>query len=238
MSPSPDWLQIAGWYHLVFFGLLGPALAVRTARRLLGTTRPLPDRLKHFKSTSLTLFLFMSLSLVVARAQYIDLFPRALPALQGVLAGIATYVIAVACMRPRWRHAVERRVRVVHLFMPDNAAERAWWVFVSVLAGVGEEITWRGVQTTLLFWLTGSYVLAAVASALSFGVGHIMQGWKSAAIIGILALVLQGVVWLSGSLYVAMAVHAAYDVTAGMTYGRLGRELGYGQRQESPEGPA
>jgi hypothetical protein len=35
------------------------------------------------------------------------------------------------------------------------------------------------------------------------------------------------VVWLSGSLYVAMLVHVLYDITAGMAYGRLGRELGY-----------
>ena len=35
------------------------------------------------------------------------------------------------------------------------------------------------------------------------------------------------VVWLSGSLYVAMAAHVAYDVTAGIAYGRLARTLGY-----------
>lgn len=34
-------------------------------------------------------------------------------------------------------------------------------------------------------------------------------------------------VWLSGSLYVAMAVHIMYDVTAGISYGRLGKQLGY-----------
>ena len=54
-----------------------------------------------------------------------------------------------------------------------------------------------------------------------------MQGWKSAAIIAVFALGFQTIVWLSGSLYVAMAVHVLYDITAGLTYGRLGRELGY-----------
>ena len=40
---------------------------------------------------------------------------------------------------------------------------------------------------------------------------------------------------LVGSLYVAMAVHIAYDITAGLSYGRLGKELGYSPEiSESP----
>ena len=37
----------------------------------------------------------------------------------------------------------------------------------------------------------------------------------------------QGLYWLSGTLYVGMVLHATYDLTAGLTYGKLGRELGY-----------
>jgi hypothetical protein len=54
-----------------------------------------------------------------------------------------------------------------------------------------------------------------------------VQGWKSSAIIVFFALGFHALVWLSGSLYVAMVVHTAYDITAGLTYGRLGRKLGY-----------
>ena len=45
---------------------------------------------------------------------------------------------------------------------------------------------------------------------------------------------LLALVWLAGSLYVAMAVHVVYDITAGITYGRLGRELGYVPRAATP----
>jgi membrane protease YdiL (CAAX protease family) len=41
------------------------------------------------------------------------------------------------------------------------------------------------------------------------------------------ALAFQALAWLSGSLYVAMAVHALYDVTAGLAYGAYGEKLGY-----------
>jgi uncharacterized protein len=130
-------------------------------------------------------------------------------------------------MRPRWRRAVERRARVVHLFMPSNGRERAWWIVVAVLAGISEEITWRGVQPVLLAAVLGSPLVAVLVVAGTFGFTHIVQGWKSAAIIVLSALGFQTIVCLSGSLYLAMLVHLAYDITAGLHHGRLGRELGY-----------
>jgi membrane protease YdiL (CAAX protease family) len=103
--------------------------------------------------------------------------------------------------------------------------EREWWIAVSVLAGVGEEITWRGVQAALASVLTGGFWAAALVCSISFGLTHIVQGWKSSAIIFVFALGFHALVWLGESLYVAMAVHVAYDITAGVGYGRLGREL-------------
>jgi membrane protease YdiL (CAAX protease family) len=83
------------------------------------------------------------------------------------------------------------------------------------------------VQTALLVPLTGSYWIAAVLSAASFGMAHATQGWRSALGIVCFGLGFQAVVVASGSLHIAMAVHVAYDVTAGLVYGKLGRELGY-----------
>jgi membrane protease YdiL (CAAX protease family) len=230
MFPVAHALNPAGWTHLLAFGVLIPLLALGERRKVLGTgsaLRELPNRLVHFRRTALTLVLFLTISLLVARVQWITLFPAALPPLAAMVAGVALYALAVAYMRPRWRRAVERRARVVHLFMPATGEERAWWVAVSVLAGIGEEITWRGVQAALLYALTGNLWAAALLSALSFGMAHIVQGWRSAAVIIVFALGFHVLVGLAGSLYVAMAVHVAYDITAGIQYGRLGRELGY-----------
>jgi hypothetical protein len=115
----------------------------------------------------------------------------------------------------------------VRFFMPSDRRERAMWLGLSALAAVGEEISWRGVQMTLLLRATGAPLGAAGVCAATFGASHIVQGWQSAAIIAVFALAFHGIVWLSGSLYVAMAVHFLYDMTAGLTYGKLGRELGY-----------
>src|SRR5262245_36326559 len=142
MFPHSGKLNLAGWIHLGYFGVLLPALAVYQRKKYLPTNQPLPNRLRHFQSTAVGLVVLTTLSLLVATVQRISLFPRSLPPLNAVIAGVALYAAAVAFMRPRWRRAVMRRARVVHLFMPANALERSWWIVVAILAGVGEEITW------------------------------------------------------------------------------------------------
>ena len=240
MFPFVFEINPAGWVHLAYFGLFIPFMVVRGRKKLRDTERPLPNRLRHFQVTAFTLVAFAIMSLLVARAEWISLFPRTWPPLPAVLAGVVMFVVAVLVMRPLWRRAVERRptpagARVLHLRMPANAVERAWWIVVAVLAGISEEITWRGVQTALLSNLTGHLWIAAIICSISFGFGHSNQEWKSSAIIVFFALGFHALVWLSGSLYVAMVVHLAYDITAGLSYGRLGKELGYSlELNESP----
>lgn len=227
MLPFPDRLNLVGWYHLAFFGILLPGLAIYGRTRFTDINKPLPNRLRHFQSTALSLLLLPVLSLAVAQLQWIHLFRAPAAMLPAIAAGLLLYAAAVLWMWPRWRRAVERRARVVHLFMPANKTELSWWLVVSVLAGVGEEITWRGVQTALIGALVGDYWLAAFISALSFGLAHFVQGWKSAAVIVVFGIGFQFLVWLSSSLCVAMVFHVVYDITAGLAYGYLGRKLGY-----------
>jgi membrane protease YdiL (CAAX protease family) len=58
-----------------------------------------------------------------------------------------------------------------------------------------------------------------------------------ARVIIVFALGFHLLVWLSGSLYVAMAVHIIYDVTAGLNYAKLGKQLGY-KIETTRESPA
>jgi len=239
MFPFVEEINLAGSIHLVFFGLLIPLAVVRGRMKLRQAKGPLPNRLRHFQATTFTLVMFGFISLTTARAEQIELLPPELPPRLAILAGATMLVTAVVVMRPRWRRAVEKRTdvaaRVLHLVMPANAVERAWWIAVSMLAGISEEITWRGVQTALLNNLTGHLWIAAIICSISFGLAHFNQGWQSAAIIVCFALGFHALVWLSGSLYVAMAVHMAYDIVAGITYGRLGKEFGYAPEiDESP----
>jgi len=227
MFPFVYEINPGGWLHLIYFGFLLPLSAVIRGRKFHNAKGPLPDRLLHFRRTAATLAMFGVLSLFVAWSERIELFPRTLPAWRGLGAGLLMYFVAVMLTRRRWRRAVEKRLRIVYLFMPSTRTERAWWIIVAILAGITEEITWRGVQAGLAMALMRNILIAILFCSMSFGLGHIIQGWKSAVVIFVFALGFHILVWLSGSLYVAMAVHVAYDITAGISYGRLGRELGY-----------
>jgi membrane protease YdiL (CAAX protease family) len=222
------WISPMGWYHLLVFGIFVPALSIRSLRVVRKSPQVLPERIKHFRTTSIVLVVFLALSLFTASQQRVDLFSADwTSAAKALPAGLAMYFVAVLGMRPRWRKAVVERKPIVRLFMPTNATERTWWILVALLAGISEEITWRGMQTMLLEAVFGSIAVAVILCAILFGLGHAVQGWKSIPIVAAFALGFHGLVYMSGSLYLAMAVHVAYDITAGMSYGRLGRALGY-----------
>jgi membrane protease YdiL (CAAX protease family) len=218
----PDYRAIgaAGVLHLVFFGLLLPWAAVRSNRKLAAAGQ-YPPRKKFFVSTLLQQIVCVVVSIVVARREWIDVFaPKALSAGDSAL-GVLALAMLVAAMAKLWKRNVERRLPKVELFGPRDALERTLWIGISIAAGVGEEITYRGVMFTLLFRLTGETYLATLVAAVVFAASHLLQGWKSALVIFFFALVFQGLVLATGTLYVAMAVHCAYDVTAGMVYGSL-----------------
>jgi membrane protease YdiL (CAAX protease family) len=220
-------ITLLGWFHVILFGVVIPVLALRGRQKLAQPDAPPINRLVHFRVTSGMLGGFASLSLLTAVDHRLWLFHVDLGrVLLSLPVGVALCGLAVTLMRPRWRKVVAERKPIVQLFMPATAAERNWWLLVSVLAGVSEEITWRGVQSTLLAAIVGSPWLAVVLSALMFGAAHLTQGWKAAGIITMFGLGFQALVWMSGSLYVPMLVHAAYDIVAGLTYRKLGRESG------------
>jgi membrane protease YdiL (CAAX protease family) len=216
---------VAGYTHLALFGIFLPYLAIKSGGRL--ATRPLPPKVAHFTSQIVMLTLFLAASVFFGRREWIDLFPRMWPEPRMFVLGAAVLVMLVVLMRPLWRSRVEARARRLWLFMPRTRKERVLWVACSCIAGISEEVTYRGVMFVLLWRLTGSALAAALIGAGVFAVSHFLQGATSMAIIFGFALVFQGIAWLSGSLYVGMAVHALYDVAAGLSYGFFGERLGY-----------
>lgn len=219
-------VNLPGWVHLWIFTML-PLVVFLKRRKIVPVEGPLPNRKRHFQLTAFEMVMFISFSLLVAKAEWITLFPRVEPTWGAVLAAIGVLTAQLLYMWPRWRAAVTRKARVVHLFMPSTASERFWWLVVAFGAGIGEEITWRGVQWALLANLTGEYFFSAIICSLLFAAAHMVQGWRSCVVIIFFAFSFHLLVWLAGSLYVAMGVHVAYDVIAGLNYGRLGKALGY-----------
>ncbi len=207
-----------GLVFLVFFLVLVPWGAYRSRSRLAAISE-LP-RTTYLRNVVWQQLAFLALALLTAWREYI-------PVLVGRIDPFAV-AVAVACtaaatyaLRPVWqRKAREGDPRLV-LFAPRTETERRWWIAVSVAAGVSEEIVWRGVVIGLLWWLTNSWLAAAVISSTMFGVAHSLQGWKSAATIGAIAMGMALFVHWADGLALAMAMHAGYDIVAGLTYGKL-----------------
>jgi membrane protease YdiL (CAAX protease family) len=214
-----------GWFHLVFFCIVIPWAAWRSRRHLAEGHNP--SRRRHFVAVLVQLLIFLGLSLWVARLEGLPVL--AATAIEWPAAAGAALLLALGLllMAPRWRRSVELRERNVHLFMPRDGTERALWVGISFAAAASEEVTYRGVMFLLLAGLTGSAWVGALVAAAVFGFSHVVQGWKSAGIVTGVALALHGLVAVSGSLYLAIAIHFLYDLIAGLAYGRLGHELGY-----------
>jgi len=114
------------------------------------------------------------------------------------------------------RSDAERQRMWVRRILP-SPHEMPEWVALACLAGVAEELGYRGFLFGVIGTACHSLWLGAILSAVSFGVAHFPQGTRGMIGIGVIALLLQALVWATGSLLPAMAVHAAANTLSGLT---------------------
>ncbi len=226
-GPGSDLSAIGplGFGYLALFGGLIPFAAIRSKRRL--DEQPLPPKKRYFVSVIVQQVVFLALTLGTAWSLDIEIAAPYRPtAAHGALAAVML-VGAVALLWPKWRAQVASRARRLYLITPVDRTDHLLWAAISVGAGIGEELAYRGVMFWLAVRLTGSLPLAVGFCTIAFALGHALQGWQSAAVIGVFALGFHGLVLLTGSLIPAMTVHILYDVIAGFSYGRFARASGY-----------
>ena len=217
-------ISVLGWAFVVFVTVIVPWAVLRNREAALAMAEvPLALR---FYAMLLPQILLAFLAVVTGLVEGVDLFPARGPSLVAWFAGLAFLAIALVVVRPHWRRSVEEQKPTWRLFAPTNPRERRMWVGLSLSAGIGEELVWRGVLPALLVSLTGSLVMALALSVLSFALAHAIQGVKSVLAIAGIAAAFHILVFVSGSLYVGMAVHFLYDVVAGFTYAQFARDLG------------
>jgi membrane protease YdiL (CAAX protease family) len=103
--------------------------------------------------------------------------------------------------------------------LPRTGKEKLVFAWLSLAAGVGEELAYRGFLVPVLALLLGSPWGAAVASSVVFGALHAYQGWLGMVRTGVLGLLLAASLILSGSLWPAILAHAILDLLAGLVIG-------------------
>jgi membrane protease YdiL (CAAX protease family) len=102
---------------------------------------------------------------------------------------------------------VERRA-------PHTDAELAWFVALSVSAGICEEFVFRGYLIWLLQPVLGLWGAAAV-SLVVFAAAHAYEGTKGVLAVAIAGSLLTLIVLAFGSLVPAIAVHMLVDAGEG-----------------------
>lgn len=138
-------------------------------------------------------------------------------------AAAATVMLAVQLARFSPQAAeiasLKQRIEAVKL-APRNGAEFAAFTPVAIMAGIWEEIFYRGFLLWFLAPALGPWG-AALASSAIFGAGHAYQGWR-----GVLRTAFVGLIFSTGflatnSLWWLMMLHAVIDLYAGLLSWRV-----------------
>jgi membrane protease YdiL (CAAX protease family) len=141
----------------------------------------------------------------------------------GLALGFVIYVIVYLSrladpVRATQAHS---RLRSVAGMLPDTRRELVWFSALGLVAGMTEELVYRGY---ILLGLTPARPwVALLASTVAFGIAHLYQGWARGANTALFGLGLGLVTLLAGSIFPAIVIHAAQDVGTGVISHRLGR---------------
>jgi membrane protease YdiL (CAAX protease family) len=134
-------------------------------------------------------------------------------------------VIVIALLLIRWtagrirrdglfRHNFLDSMEYVIAILPRSRRERNSFYLLSISAGIGEEVLYRGfVFAYLLNYLHLAWVV--VISSLLFGIAHTYQGLKGIPQTGLIGLALALLYVYTGSLWAPMVLHAAIDLGYG-----------------------
>jgi hypothetical protein len=130
---------------------------------------------------------------------------------------------AVARLTPESRGRVRNRLGDLDLIVPHSPRERAWFVAVSITAGICEEFLYRGFLVWALTPWLGLWG-AAAASLASFVSAHAYQGRAKLPNVALAGAVMAIVAMLTHSVLPGMLLHAMIDVMGGETAYAITRE--------------
>ena len=203
-----------------------PLLVWRSARQLRAARAAAPEteaalpvpRAQVYLSTLLMLGILFFLTWLAARDSSYDIFRIGSIGAREILAGVAAFLLYLVLRKVAraLRTEEERRRTVVRAMLPRSARDWALYLVMAIAAGIAEEAAYRGVGMSLLSQALGNPWVAGLLLATAFALAHLIKEWKSVPIIFLMALLMHGLVAVTGTLVVAMVVHAVFDVVVGV----------------------
>jgi hypothetical protein len=105
---------------------------------------------------------------------------------------------------------------------PSTAAEVAGWIVLCIVAGLAEEIIFRGyMQRQFAAWSRGSVAVGVVASAVIFGLAHGYQGARNMVMLAIFGAMFSLLAIFRKSLRPGIFAHSWHDAIAGLVIALL-----------------
>ena len=128
------------------------------------------------------------------------------------LVGIGTLLVFRAVRRAMGTE----ETRLVHQLMPVTGKEKRLFAGLSLCAGFGEEMAYRGYALTALVLATGSATLALIVTSATFGVLHAYQGLIGVVRTGVVGLIMGAAFLHTGSLWPPIVAHTLINLVAGL----------------------
>ncbi len=108
--------------------------------------------------------------------------------------------------------------KAAHVILPQSSAEIAWWIVLSLTAGICEETLYRGYFQAQFIAYTRCVPVGIVLSAFLFGLAHSYQGWGPALQIGVFAAFAGWLTHWRKSVRPVMFSHALQDIIGGLAH--------------------
>ena len=138
---------------------------------------------------------------------------------------------------PDTRQRLRRRVHNIEPILPRSASEFRLFSALSVNAGITEELLFRGLLVQYLDAF-GPTWLAWVGSTILFGMAHAYQGLRGMAQTALVGGLFLSLLLVTGSIWLSMLYHAAFNIVSGSVAYRLLSEPGRDDDDSGVSAPA
>lgn len=111
----------------------------------------------------------------------------------------------------------QQTIHTLTQLAPTNAREIAAWICVCVVAGIAEELVFRGyLHRQFTAWARGAVAAGVVGSALFFGAAHGYQGARNMVLLAVFGALFSLLAVFRRSLRPGIFAHAWHDLVAGL----------------------
>ncbi len=200
-------------FHVIIV-LLVPLLSIANLQMIEKIKEfALPNKQKLYIQSAVNQMLLTAIALWAANVSEIKINLIGNISQLAIIGGVLFLIIAftVGYLSNKNKN-IEETNPGLDLLRPNTTKEKITWVGVNLVAATCEEIIFRGVLFNLFLRTTEQPIVAAIISAIVFGVSHSVQGIMGIIITAIFGLGLQQIAHLNNGLLIAMIVHFLYNM--------------------------